>query len=167
MVAIEEVATACAWDEATTAAYAPASNSLCFPPTPHPLAQQTHAVRDHTPNRPLVAPLRCRAGARGAAGPRNAAGHTFLKAVYDTSCVTAGRPARVAARRGRRRGRAQASRRAPARGARRAAMAPAGVARRGRRRTYTDKWGSTEGVRWKGYPSRQLHAAAFRVAKTP
>ena len=54
MVAIEEVATARAWDEATTAAYAPASNSLCFPPTPHPLAQQTHAVRDHTLNRSVV-----------------------------------------------------------------------------------------------------------------
>ena len=27
--------------------------------------------------------------------------------------------------------------------------------------------GSTEGVRWKGYPSKLLHAAAFRVAKTP
>ena len=27
--------------------------------------------------------------------------------------------------------------------------------------------GSTEGVRWKGYPSKEMHAAAFRVAKTP
>ena len=27
--------------------------------------------------------------------------------------------------------------------------------------------GSTEGVRWKGYPSKELHAAALRVAKTP
>ena len=27
--------------------------------------------------------------------------------------------------------------------------------------------GSTEGVRWKGYPCTLLHAAAFRVAKTP
>ena len=27
--------------------------------------------------------------------------------------------------------------------------------------------GSTEGVRWKGYKSKLLHAAAFRVAKTP
>ena len=26
---------------------------------------------------------------------------------------------------------------------------------------------ATEGVRWKGYPSKLLHAAAFRVAKTP
>ena len=31
----------------------------------------------------------------------------------------------------------------------------------------TDALGSTEGVRWKGYPSKLLHAAAFRVAKTP
>ena len=27
--------------------------------------------------------------------------------------------------------------------------------------------GETEGVRWKGYPCKLLHAAAFRVAKTP
>ena len=27
--------------------------------------------------------------------------------------------------------------------------------------------GETEGVRWKGYPCKELHAAAFRVAKTP
>ena len=27
--------------------------------------------------------------------------------------------------------------------------------------------GATERVRWKGYPSKLLHAAAFRVAKTP
>ena len=27
--------------------------------------------------------------------------------------------------------------------------------------------GATEGVRWKGYPCTLLHAAAFRVAKTP
>ena len=25
----------------------------------------------------------------------------------------------------------------------------------------------SRGVRWKGYPSKELHAAAFRVAKTP
>ena len=31
----------------------------------------------------------------------------------------------------------------------------------------TKSRGSTEGVRWKGYPSKLLHAAAFRVAKTP
>ena len=27
--------------------------------------------------------------------------------------------------------------------------------------------GATEGVRWKGYPCTLLHAADFRVAKTP
>ena len=30
-----------------------------------------------------------------------------------------------------------------------------------------DQVGPTEGVRWKGYPCTLLHAAAFRVAKTP
>ena len=27
--------------------------------------------------------------------------------------------------------------------------------------------GEIEGVRWKGYPCKELHAAAFRIAKTP
>ena len=34
-------------------------------------------------------------------------------------------------------------------------------------RTRLRQVGETEGVRWKGYPCKELHAAAFRVAKTP
>ena len=60
----------------------------------------------------------------------------------------------------------------PMKGAVWTSRAPSGV--RGARGTLvvilprkTNHVGSTEGVRWKGYPSRQLHAAAFRVAWIP
>ena len=60
----------------------------------------------------------------------------------------------------------------PMKGAVWTSRAPSGV--RGARGTLvvilprkTNHVGSTEGVRWKCYPSKLLHAAAFRVAKTP